>query len=636
MAFNNFPFTNFQDLNLDWILQNVKTALANSAGAVTAAELASATATELKNFVNTYFDDLDVQQEINAKIDEMVESGEFAEIISSGEAADAINNVVSSTVNSWLSQNVTPVGSAVVVDSSLSVSGAAADAAVTGFRIGETKDVLDDTVAIGENLFNPNEAREKIGYWVNNSGVPFYDGDEVYCISDYIRLDGVSTYTALVASRVWLYDINKNYTSSISTNPPINIPSGTFYVIVGCKVATVNNTTLAKGDDVTEVVPYVPPYINPELIKVDDTLTEQGMPADSKAVGDAINEIDENVEIVNNIAKNTPLNKRNVCYFGNVPTAYYTGLLNNYANDGFGRNTDYQTLIQKFDTLVDGYYVTKTDKGLSSDNVNHMYEYDFIPVASTLTDKTRNMPTILITSGLHGFEKASIYGLYYFLKDLKENWANNSVLDYIKHHVILKIIPCCNPYGFNNNVYWNANGVNLNRNFATSGWELDGEPFTSQYSGASANSEPETQVVSALIDNNTDAIIFVDFHTNGQYSVNEYRKVNWFDFMGYNDALLDEFEYLACSHIETITAHFNSEYNLGLTNELCGYVTRGTYTTTATSDVYAIEKGILGHTVEGFTGFPNRQGFSGEALKGNSEIIGNWIAEVVEKYNNIL
>ena len=84
MAFNNFPYTNFQDLNLDWVMRNVKTALENSADAVTAAELASATATELKNFVNTYFDNLDVQQEINAKIDaqyvteETVESTEEA------------------------------------------------------------------------------------------------------------------------------------------------------------------------------------------------------------------------------------------------------------------------------------------------------------------------------------------------------------------------------------------------------------------------------------------------------------------------------------------------------------------------------------------------------------------------------
>ena len=36
---------------------------------------------ELQNYVNDYFENLDVQEEINNKLDEMAESGELAEII---------------------------------------------------------------------------------------------------------------------------------------------------------------------------------------------------------------------------------------------------------------------------------------------------------------------------------------------------------------------------------------------------------------------------------------------------------------------------------------------------------------------------------------------------------------------------
>ena len=36
---------------------------------------------ELENYVNTYFDNLDVQEEINNKLDEMAESGQLEEII---------------------------------------------------------------------------------------------------------------------------------------------------------------------------------------------------------------------------------------------------------------------------------------------------------------------------------------------------------------------------------------------------------------------------------------------------------------------------------------------------------------------------------------------------------------------------
>ena len=37
--------------------------------------------TQLKNYVETYFDNLDVQEEINNKLDEMAESGELEELL---------------------------------------------------------------------------------------------------------------------------------------------------------------------------------------------------------------------------------------------------------------------------------------------------------------------------------------------------------------------------------------------------------------------------------------------------------------------------------------------------------------------------------------------------------------------------
>ena len=196
MAFNNFPYTNFQDLNLDWILRNVKNALENSADAVTAAEIASATATELKNFVNTYFDDLDVQEEINAKIDEMVESGEFAEIITSGDVAEAINDVVSTTVNSWLTNNVTPVGSAVVVDASLTISGAAADAKETGDRIAKLNSDLNKTVTvtIGDNLVDPDALTT--GAIQTDGTITTTGAWGNYETSDFIALDENTDYIA--------------------------------------------------------------------------------------------------------------------------------------------------------------------------------------------------------------------------------------------------------------------------------------------------------------------------------------------------------------------------------------------------------------------------------------------------------
>ncbi len=78
---------------------------------------------ELETYMNTYFDNLDVQDEIDHKLDAMVTSGEMTTLISP---------LVPDIITNWLTENVTPVGGAVVVDESLTISGAAADAKVVG------------------------------------------------------------------------------------------------------------------------------------------------------------------------------------------------------------------------------------------------------------------------------------------------------------------------------------------------------------------------------------------------------------------------------------------------------------------------------------------------------------------------
>ena len=69
-----------------------------------------------------WFDNLDVQEEINNKLDQMVLDGTLAEII---------NPTIASATSSWLTEHITQPTNP-VVDSSLTVSGAAADAKITG------------------------------------------------------------------------------------------------------------------------------------------------------------------------------------------------------------------------------------------------------------------------------------------------------------------------------------------------------------------------------------------------------------------------------------------------------------------------------------------------------------------------
>ena len=87
----------------------------------------------LQSYVNTYFDNLDVSTEIDRKLDEMAENGFFDNIVEELSAEQIAN--IPNVVTAWLNDNVTPTTP--IVDATLSISGAAADAKATGMAISE-------------------------------------------------------------------------------------------------------------------------------------------------------------------------------------------------------------------------------------------------------------------------------------------------------------------------------------------------------------------------------------------------------------------------------------------------------------------------------------------------------------------
>lgn len=88
---------------------------------------------QLQDWINSWFTNLDVQEEINKKLDSMVANGSFGTLLHKTFDAQ-VNQQAADTTTAWLVANVTPTGSAVVVDKSLSIEGAAADAKETGIR----------------------------------------------------------------------------------------------------------------------------------------------------------------------------------------------------------------------------------------------------------------------------------------------------------------------------------------------------------------------------------------------------------------------------------------------------------------------------------------------------------------------
>lgn len=135
-SLENVPWTNLHDLNLDWIVNTMKETVEqwiayrlemnqNYTDFTENIELwkteVEENFDELQTYVHDYFDNLDLDESTRHVIDQMIASGEFIQVLSPS---------ISNSVSDWLSEHVTPTTP--VVDDTLTISGAAADAFVTG------------------------------------------------------------------------------------------------------------------------------------------------------------------------------------------------------------------------------------------------------------------------------------------------------------------------------------------------------------------------------------------------------------------------------------------------------------------------------------------------------------------------
>lgn len=184
-------------------------------------------------------------------------------------------------------------------------------------------------------------------------------------------------------------------------------------------------------------------------------------------------------------------------------------------------------IYAKYDALMakHPHYITKTDLGLCSDGVNHVYRYDFMEPDSRHTSGYQWSETktkAIIVSGIH-YEWAGIYGLYYALEEI----AENPELFSFRRNSHLIVVPCMNPYATIAGNYngtngsqgvKNANGVEIHRNFEV-GWTLT-EAGTLHYGGAQPLSEVETQYVNTIMKENTDAALFLTCHSFGDEGFN--------------------------------------------------------------------------------------------------------------------
>lgn len=173
----------------------------------------------------------------------------------------------------------------------------------------------------------------------------------------------------------------------------------------------------------------------------------------------------------------------------------------NYIYKWKARNIDFVGLNSQGESLVENFYNS----------------YDMYPGAT-------------IIGAIHGDEKASIVSFYHFFVWCLE--PENEFGQWLLNNYSFHIAPIVNIYGFNNNVRYNGNGVNINRNFPY-GWEdyEGGDPNTDRSKGSAPASEWETRFCMSIIENydNSTRYTFpiIDLHAH-HYSIHDDKRVTWY------------------------------------------------------------------------------------------------------------
>ena len=210
MAFwNKFPYTDFHELNLDWILQRI-------------------------GLVDKARDDAEAAKDVAVTAQEGAEAAqaaakasEYAAKLSETRTEEIYNNLgetIAPQVTSWLNANVNPVGSAVTVDKSLTIEGSAADARYTGLRIKAVREFAEDSdtlESIGYGFFGVTSfTADKVlqssdGRIVNGTGT----GNSYACV-DYIAIPKGTIYFAFpqYSWNIVFYDDQLNVVDTINTD----------------------------------------------------------------------------------------------------------------------------------------------------------------------------------------------------------------------------------------------------------------------------------------------------------------------------------------------------------------------------------------------------------------------------------
>ena len=226
--FQNFPYTNFHEINLDQIIKIMRDMQDEW-------ESTKNDWNSLQEFINNYFDNLDVSEEVLQALQTMAGNGELGTII---------DPVIVNQTSTWLASHITPTTPA--VDNTLSIAGAAADAKATGDAVDDLKEdfgnftsyVLENPELLYSASWVENSAISATGAISTNNNFHYVENINVH-EGEYILVyisNGANNNT-----RIHGYDNNGNWLRQIESSA-----SGTVTTPIIVPFSVINGTATIK------------------------------------------------------------------------------------------------------------------------------------------------------------------------------------------------------------------------------------------------------------------------------------------------------------------------------------------------------------------------------------------------------
>ena len=197
-----------------------------------------------------------------------------------------------------------------------------------------------------------------------------------------------------------------------------------------------------------------------------------------------------------------------------TPTNFNLGTMGGYLK--------YDEMLAELDQMTALYPNLITIKSQISTFLTHENRpIYFVKISDNPNNEEANEPKVLYTAIHHAREPMSMMETIFYMWYLLENYESNEEIQYLVNNMQLYFVPCINPDGYIRNEVTNPNGggmwrknrrnngggvygVDLNRNYSY-GWGTTGtstNPSNDTYCGPSPFSEPETQAMRWLVQNN--------------------------------------------------------------------------------------------------------------------------------------